>query len=95
MCMAAPHNAAGLIATRFFLGFMEAGVAPGFSIIVSMWYKRSEQPIRNGVWFLGNVVSGFFAGPVMYAFGHVTTFSAWKVCTNAVYREVNPLTRYT
>ncbi|CAI6082022.1 unnamed protein product [Clonostachys chloroleuca] len=79
MSMAATHNAGGLITTRFFLGFVEAAVAPGFSIIVSMWYKRSEQPLRNGVWFLGNVVSGFFAGPLTYAFGHVTTFSSWKL----------------
>ncbi|EXJ81045.1 hypothetical protein A1O3_07333 [Capronia epimyces CBS 606.96] len=79
MCMAATKNSSGLIATRFFLGFMEAAVAPGFSIIVSLWYKRSEQPLRTGVWFLGNIVSGFFAGPLMYAFGHIHSYPAWKI----------------
>lgn len=78
--MGATHNAAGLMATRFFLGFAEAAVAPGFSIITSMWYTRREQPLRQGVWFLGNVMSGLFSGPLMYAFGHVNTFSPWRVC---------------
>jgi MFS family permease len=77
--MGATHNAAGLIATRFFLGFGEAAVAPGFSLITSMWYKKSEQPLRHGIWFLGNVCSGFFGGPLMYAFDHVETFSPWRV----------------
>ncbi|KAL2840392.1 MFS general substrate transporter [Aspergillus pseudoustus] len=78
-CMGATHNAAGLMATRFFLGFTEAAVAPGFSIITSMWYKRSEQPLRHGVWFLGNVISGLFSGPLMYAFGHVQSFPPWRL----------------
>jgi MFS transporter, ACS family, allantoate permease len=68
------------MATRFFLGFMEAAVAPGFSIITATWYTRSEQPVRHGVWLLGNVVSGLFASPLMYAFGHVDSFPAWRVC---------------
>ncbi|OJJ07312.1 hypothetical protein ASPVEDRAFT_65730 [Aspergillus versicolor CBS 583.65] len=78
-CMGATQNAAGLMATRFFLGFTEAAVAPGFSIITSMWYKRSEQPLRHGVWFLGNVISGLFSGPLMYAFGHVHNFPPWRL----------------
>lgn len=77
--MGATQNPAGLMATRFFLGLTEAAVAPGFSIITSMWYKRSEQPIRHGVWFLGNVISGLFSGPLMYAFGHINSFPAWRV----------------
>ncbi|KAL2830795.1 MFS general substrate transporter [Aspergillus cavernicola] len=78
-CMGATQNAAGLMATRFFLGFTEAAVAPGFSIITSMWYTRSEQPLRHGVWFLGNVISGLFSGPLMYAFGHVHSFPPWRL----------------
>ncbi|KAJ5511615.1 Major facilitator superfamily domain general substrate transporter [Penicillium expansum] len=78
-CMGATQNPAGLMATRFFLGLTEAAVAPGFSIITSMWYKRSEQPIRHGVWFLGNVISGLFSGPLMYAFGHINSFPAWRI----------------
>ncbi|PYI00166.1 putative MFS allantoate transporter [Aspergillus ellipticus CBS 707.79] len=78
-CMGATQNAAGLLATRFFLGFTEAAVAPGFSIIISMWYTRSEQPMRQGAWFLGNVISGLFSGPLMYAFGHIDSFPPWRL----------------
>ncbi|CAI6098817.1 unnamed protein product [Clonostachys chloroleuca] len=55
-------NTAGLLANRFFLGVAEAAVAPGPSIIISMWYKRSGQPLRHGAWFLGNTVTGIFGG---------------------------------
>lgn len=79
MCMGATQNAGGLITTRFFLGFAEAAVAPGFTIITSIWYTRKEQPIRHGVWFLGNVCSGFFGGPLMYAFDYVDSIQPWRV----------------
>ncbi|KAM3566996.1 hypothetical protein ARSEF4850_000030 [Beauveria asiatica] len=38
---------AGLLANRFFLGVTEAAVAPGLGVLISMWYKRSEQPLRQ------------------------------------------------
>ncbi|GME27451.1 MFS allantoate transporter [Neofusicoccum parvum] len=79
MCMAAARNAAGLLATRFFLGFCEAAVAPGFSVVTSMWYKRAEQPLRHGAWFMGNVVSGLFGSILAYAMGHIEgRVEAWQ-----------------
>ncbi|KAJ5776813.1 hypothetical protein N7520_000059 [Penicillium odoratum] len=47
MCHAACHNFGGLIAVRFFLGVGEAAVAPGFGLIVGMFYKKEEQPYRS------------------------------------------------
>jgi hypothetical protein len=38
MCHAACHNFTDLMVTRFFLGAFEAAVAPGFSLVTSMWY---------------------------------------------------------
>lgn len=32
----------GLVATRFFLGFFEAGIFPGSFYLISFWYKREE-----------------------------------------------------
>lgn len=81
LCTAATQNAAGLQATRFFLGFMEAAVAPGFGLITSMWYKRSEQPLRMGAWFMGNVCSGLFGALLAYGVGHIETIAPWRVCT--------------
>lgn len=53
MCHAAAKNFNGLMATRFFLGVGEASIAPGFSLITGMFYKREEQPARyvvNDMW---------------------------------------------
>lgn len=46
MCHGAVENWAGLMAARFFLGFTEAAVAPGFALIIGMFYTRNEQPSR-------------------------------------------------
>ncbi|KAJ4342703.1 hypothetical protein N0V87_000912 [Didymella glomerata] len=50
MCHAAANDFAGLAATRTFLGMFEASINPGTMVIFSMWYKRSEQPFRMGIW---------------------------------------------
>ncbi|KAF4546006.1 Major facilitator superfamily [Lasiodiplodia theobromae] len=80
MLMAACTNAGGLLAARFFLGMCEAAVAPGFSVVTSMWYKRSEQPLRHGAWFMGNVVSGLFGSILAYSMANVRseTLAAWQ-----------------
>lgn len=46
MAHAATKDFSGLMAARFFLGVGEAGIAPGFSLITGMFYKREEQPVR-------------------------------------------------
>ncbi|KAK3900814.1 allantoate permease [Staphylotrichum tortipilum] len=79
MLTALCSNAAGLLATRFFLGVTESGIAPGMSLIVAMWYTRSEQPLRQGAWFLGNTVAGLFGGLIGYGLGHVDAIAPWKV----------------
>ncbi|KAH7360350.1 major facilitator superfamily domain-containing protein [Rhexocercosporidium sp. MPI-PUGE-AT-0058] len=78
LCTAATQDAAGLQATRFFLGFTEAAVAPGFGIITSMYYKRSEQPLRMGAWFMGNVCAGLFGALLAYGVGHITVIEPWR-----------------
>src|SRR6266511_5406552 len=40
MCHSAFHNFAGLATARFFLGVTEAAVAPGFSLLTGMFYRR-------------------------------------------------------
>lgn len=46
MCHGACHDFRGLMVARFFLGVTESAVAPGFSLITGMFYKRQEQPSR-------------------------------------------------
>jgi len=78
MLTAVCHNAGGLLADRLFLGVAEAAIAPGFAVMVSMWYKREEQPIRQGAWFMGNVLAGIVGGVTAYGLSHITSIAAWK-----------------
>ncbi|KAB8256138.1 major facilitator superfamily domain-containing protein [Aspergillus pseudonomiae] len=78
-CHAATHNFSGLMVTRFFLGLTEAAISPGFSLITGMWYTRSEQPFRHGVWFAGNSIATAFGGLVAYGVAHIVgSIPAWK-----------------
>ncbi|KGQ03428.1 putative transporter [Beauveria bassiana D1-5] len=78
MLTAVCHDHSGLWANRFFLGVSEAAVAPGLAVVVSMWYTRSEQPLRQAAWFLGNTFAGIFGGLVSYGIGHIKTIAPWK-----------------
>ncbi|KAF5228937.1 hypothetical protein FAUST_10736 [Fusarium austroamericanum] len=78
MLTAACHNAGGLLAVRFFLGVAESLIAPGLTIMISMFYKRSEQPLRHAAWFLGNTTAGALSGLLNYGIGHITSMSPWK-----------------
>ncbi|CAK7229696.1 hypothetical protein SBRCBS47491_007335 [Sporothrix bragantina] len=71
LCTTACTNAKGLLAARFFLGVAEASIAPSLTVLVSMWYKKSEQPLRHGVWFMGNVIAGFFASLLAYGISFI------------------------
>lgn len=53
-----PPLAAGRLLTnhRFLLGFVEAAIPPAFSLLLAMWYKKDEQPLRFSIWVS---VSGF------------------------------------
>ncbi|KKY28046.1 putative allantoate permease [Diplodia seriata] len=80
LCMAAADDFAGLMTTRFFLGALEAGVSPCFVLLTSMFYKRSEQPLRTALWFSMNGLAQILGGPIAYGIGHITAASlpAWK-----------------
>ncbi|EPS32161.1 hypothetical protein PDE_07121 [Penicillium oxalicum 114-2] len=56
-CHAATKDFATLMVTRFLLGCTEASLSPGFTLITSLWYRNSEQPLRAGIWFCGNAIS--------------------------------------
>lgn len=80
MLTALCFNGAGLLATRFMLGVAEAVIAPGLTIVISMWYKREEQPLRHAAWFMGNTFAGIFGSLIQYGIGHIQTIAPWKVC---------------
>lgn len=61
-CSGATHNFAGLLVTRFFLGFVEAAFYPGALATLSSWYVRKELGFRTGLFYSGSMLSGAFSG---------------------------------
>jgi len=52
----------GLIAIRFFLGFVEAAYFPGCLYFLSAWYTRKELGFRTAILYSGSLLSGAFSG---------------------------------
>lgn len=52
--MAGARNYHALLATRFLLGLFEAACLPLFTLIVSNWYRRAEQPLRIAAFYSMN-----------------------------------------
>ncbi|CZT05536.1 related to allantoate transport protein [Rhynchosporium agropyri] len=79
VCTVAVNSYQGLYVQRFFLGFTEAGIAPAFSLITAMWWKRQEQPLRYAVWY-SSVGLGTLVGTlIMYAIGQINgDLAAWR-----------------
>ncbi|KAK2802195.1 hypothetical protein FQN51_004877 [Onygenales sp. PD_10] len=79
--MAASHNYAGLLASRFFLGLFEAGCLPLFSVITSQWYRRAEQPIRVAAWYGTNGLATIVASAISYGLGHIPSdkLQSWQI----------------
>src|SRR5436309_12571972 len=59
---AAVQNFGGLLACRFFLGFIEAAYFPGCLFYLSSWYTRKELGFRTAVLYSGSLISGAFSG---------------------------------
>lgn len=59
---AAAESYRGLIAIRFFLGFVEAAYFPGCLFFLSSWYTRKELGFRTAVLYSGSLMSGAFSG---------------------------------
>ncbi|KAF2757108.1 MFS general substrate transporter [Pseudovirgaria hyperparasitica] len=56
------HNYGGLLAIRFFLGFVEAAYFPGCLFYLSSWYTRKELGFRTAILYSGSLLSGAFGG---------------------------------
>ncbi|KAL1583532.1 hypothetical protein WHR41_07720 [Cladosporium halotolerans] len=76
------HNFSGMVATRFFLGFVEAAFLPGALLILSKWYTRRELTTRNAILFCGNLISNAFsaliAAGVLSNMQGVLGHAAWR-----------------
>lgn len=76
------HDFGGMVATRFFLGFVEAAFLPGALLILSKWYTRKELTYRNAILFCGNLISNAFsaliAAGVLSNMQGVLGHAAWR-----------------
>ncbi|KAH7913268.1 major facilitator superfamily domain-containing protein [Hygrophoropsis aurantiaca] len=64
MCLV--NSFRSLIAARIFLGLTEAGLFPGVTYYISLWYPRSEQAKRVAIFFSAATVAGAFGGLLAY-----------------------------
>ncbi|KAI1134883.1 MFS general substrate transporter [Hypoxylon sp. FL0543] len=60
-------NFAGIAVNRFLLGCFEAVVNPGFVLVLSMWWRHDEQPMRLTTYYSMNGIAGICGGLLGYA----------------------------
>ncbi|KAK5684897.1 hypothetical protein LTS10_002972 [Elasticomyces elasticus] len=79
MCTAGVTNYQGLYAQRFFLGALEAGVSPGWMLVVGGWYKKQEQALRMGIWYSMTGYVSVVSPLINYGLGHIQgALSPWR-----------------
>lgn len=75
------QNFGGLVAVRFFLGIVEAGIFPGCFYLIGMWYKPSEAQKRFSFFFNAASFAGAFGGLLASAIGlmdGLQGYRAWR-----------------
>jgi len=60
LCHGFVTNYSGLLAARFFLGLAEAGIMPGCSYLLTMWYKPNEILQRYAIYLNAVTLAGAF-----------------------------------
>lgn len=80
MCHGATQSFAGIMATRFILGALEASINPGTMLLYSMYYLRHEQQLGMG-YMVGASGGGYvLSGIISYGLGHVrTNIPSWRL----------------
>lgn len=71
---------------RIFLGLTEAGLFPGVTYYISLWYKRNEQSKRVAIFFSAATVAGAFGGILAFGIEKMEGIAglhgwAWIVCS--------------
>jgi len=71
MTTAACQNYAGIMINRFFLGVTEACIAPAFTVYITFWWTRREQPLRSSLWYGMTGVGTILSPLISYGIGHI------------------------
>ncbi|KAJ5242521.1 uncharacterized protein N7469_000848 [Penicillium citrinum] len=78
-CLAAATTFSSFMGVRFALGLAEGAVSPAFVTLTSIWYKKSEHPLRIGLWISCNGLAQILGALIMYGIGHNhMAISRWK-----------------
>lgn len=74
-------NWAALVTLRVLLGCFESAVAPALILLTTMWYKKSEQPPRMGLWYVGTGTGSVIGALASFGFQHYfsTAFTPWQI----------------
>ncbi|KAI9570109.1 major facilitator superfamily domain-containing protein [Boletus coccyginus] len=64
MCLMNTYQ--GLLVARIFLGLTEAGLFPGVTYYISIWYPRADRALRIAIFFSAATVAGAFGGILAY-----------------------------
>ncbi|KFX94210.1 hypothetical protein O988_06423 [Pseudogymnoascus sp. VKM F-3808] len=76
------QNFKGIIACRFFLGFVEAPFFGGTLFYLSKWYTRKELSFRMSIFYSGSLLSGAFgnliAAGILHGMDGVRGMAAWR-----------------
>jgi MFS family permease len=71
----------GLIACRLLLGVAEAGLFPGMTIYLTLFYGKHELALRVGYLFVSSAIAGACGGLLAFAIGYmggVSGLSGWR-----------------
>ena len=81
-------NTPSIHSARIFLGLAEAGLFPGVTYYISLWYKRDEQSKRVAIFFSAATVAGAFGGLLAFGIQKMEGLAglhgwAWIVCSSS------------
>jgi len=81
MCMVASKNFKTIMALRFLLGGAEACQGPAWMLLTSMYWTRTEQPLRMSFWLGCNGLSSLVGAGISYGLGHASTstLAPWQL----------------
>lgn len=70
-----------MMVLRALLGAFESTIAPGFTLITSIWYRKSEHAARHGIWFAGNSLGAIIGALIAYGLAHDSgkVLDPWRV----------------
>ncbi|KAK7214127.1 hypothetical protein V2G26_021305 [Clonostachys chloroleuca] len=71
ICAGCQSTYGGWIAFRLILGFVEAGIYPGCTFILTAWYSPKELHTRMTVFYSAASIAGAFSGLLAYGIGHL------------------------